>query len=556
MDLAGRVIAGYRLQQRLSATAAERAVYTASALDGGEPVVIKAAPLAASGPRRSLAEEFAILEQLQPAQVIRPLGQGIWLPDQVQYLILKQGGPSLAVLLAGLTNQRMAPGPALAVAHAAALALASLHQRGWVHGDVKPSNLLLNPDGSITLSDLEFACPVSATGQNAPAEDVLAGTPPFLAPELWREGRPAQSPAADVWALGVVLYVSVVAAYPFGQGDLAELARRVREGQPPSYPQSMPREVRQVCERFLAHDLAVRPAKGRAAAGILADALAAFPEAQAQLRNLLGPVERAAVPVEEISTGIVSAESYQLEVASVAMGPPPAAAAPAPAAVPAAQAAPGSEGLRRRSAARWFHRMNPQRSFALSVIFSGLPIQLVALRGMRVAVGEKEIVLDPSDPLVEVEPCFPGCLVTPPRGRADLTEQTVVVPFWITPLTEGDLPQACVRVYYRDRLVQTLATPCRVVQRTLARVFAWAGVGWPVLSSVLEAYDWTLTAQIKQKFPLLAPLVHFLGGLPGVILLTVVLFGLAGLFYWLSRPVEGGDNLPVVVTPTAGKTVS
>jgi hypothetical protein len=40
-----------------------------------------------------------------------------------------------------------------------------------------------------------------------------------------------------------------------------------------------------------------------------------------------------------------------------------------------------------------------------------------------------------------------------------------------------------------------------------------------------------------------------------VILLTVVLFGLAGLFYWLSRPVEGGDNLPVVI-PAAGKAVS
>jgi hypothetical protein len=191
--------------------------------------------------------------------------------------------------------------------------------------------------------------------------------------------------------------------------------------------------------------------------------------------------------------------------------------------------------------------MNPQKSFALSVIFSGLPIQVVARRGMSVAVAANEIALDPDDPVVEVEPCFPGCLVSPPRARADLAAPTVLVPFWITPLAEGDLPQACVRVYYRGRLVQTLATPSRVVQRTLARVFAWAAVGWPVASSVLEAYDWTLTAQIRQHFPVAGPLFHFLASVPGVVLLMVVLLGLAGLFYWLARPVEGGDDLAVKV---------
>jgi hypothetical protein len=567
MDLAGKVIAGYRLQERLSMAGAERAVYTAVSVDGAAPAVVKVGPLAADGRRRSLAEEFAVLERLRQARVVPALGHGVWLPDRVQYLILQRGGPSLAALLAGLTGQRLPPGPALFVVHAAALALASLHDLGWVHADVKPSNLLLDPDGSVILSDLEFASPP------APDEDTLVGTPPFLASELWRDGRKALSPAADVWALGVVLYTAVAGEFPFGRDDLPRLAARVLEGQSPAYPPDMPPEVRQVCDRFLAFEPAARPGDGRAAAAVLAEVLPAFPDARAELLALLAPQPLAPVPTTEVRTAIVApvarpADEYQLEVSSQAAAPPPAApphSAPAPA--PAARAAPGAapgtavgraavpdDGrLRRRSAARWFHRMNPQQSFALSVIFSGFPIQVVARRGMSVAVGANEIALDPDYPVVEVEPCFPGCLISPPRARADLGEPTVLVPFWITPLTEGDLPQACVRVYYRDRLVQTLATPSRVVKRTLARVFAWAGVGWPAASSVLEAYDWTLTAQIRQHFPLLVPFFRFLGTVPGVLLLMAGLFGLAGLFYWLARPVEGGDGLPVTVAPAAGQ---
>ncbi len=224
------VIAGYRLQKRLPASSPQRAVYTALSLDTEEPAVIKMAPLEANTRRGSLADEFAILVQLEQASVITALGHGVWLPAQVQYLLLQLGGPSMADLLARQPGQRLQPGLALAAVHAAALALESLHDLGWVHGDVKPSNLLLNQDGSVTLTDLEFACRVGSehdrTEKNAP----FGGTPPFIAPELWREGRQASSPAADVWALGVVLYLAVAGEYPFGQDGLEEVRTRVLAG--------------------------------------------------------------------------------------------------------------------------------------------------------------------------------------------------------------------------------------------------------------------------------------------------------------------------------------
>ena len=80
----------------------------------------------------------------------------------------------------------------------AAQALAAVHQAGWIHGDVKPENLLVDSRGHITLIDLGFAASIGSA-----SESTFRGTPEYAAPEM-KTGASA-NPAADVFALGRTL---------------------------------------------------------------------------------------------------------------------------------------------------------------------------------------------------------------------------------------------------------------------------------------------------------------------------------------------------------------
>lgn len=107
----------------------------------------------------------------------------------------------------GQSMQRLlATGPAqplpvvLWLVRQAAEGLAALHRAGWIHGDVKPANLIVSPSGHVTIVDLGFATPV-----NTPLGPVFRGTPEYASPELL-EGKLAALPEMDLFALGRVLW--------------------------------------------------------------------------------------------------------------------------------------------------------------------------------------------------------------------------------------------------------------------------------------------------------------------------------------------------------------
>ncbi len=80
-----------------------------------------------------------------------------------------------------------------------AQALATLHAAGWVHGDVKPANVMVGSRGHVTLVDLGFATPVHTM-----AGGHYRGTPDYCAPEAFVDNRAAM-PAMDIYSLGRVL---------------------------------------------------------------------------------------------------------------------------------------------------------------------------------------------------------------------------------------------------------------------------------------------------------------------------------------------------------------
>ena len=126
-------------------------------------------------------------------------------------------------LIVGMSLQtRLARAGKLDVAEAAAIAtalcdaLGAAHAVGIVHRDVKPENVLLADDGRIVLTDFGIAAAARE------GEGELAGTPRYMAPEQAAGDDP--TPAADVFALGVVLYEMLTGAPGFTGNNVAEIA--------------------------------------------------------------------------------------------------------------------------------------------------------------------------------------------------------------------------------------------------------------------------------------------------------------------------------------------
>ena len=100
-----------------------------------------------------------------------------------------------------LENVERKPLPvALWLVRQVAQALSAVHAAGWIHGDVKPENVIVGPGGHVTLIDLGFAAQIHTVNGSQ-----FRGTPDYAAPELL-SGNMAALPAADMFSLGKMLW--------------------------------------------------------------------------------------------------------------------------------------------------------------------------------------------------------------------------------------------------------------------------------------------------------------------------------------------------------------
>ncbi|WP_369029531.1 serine/threonine-protein kinase [Streptomyces adonidis] len=139
-------------------------------------------------------------------------------------------------------------------------ALRAAHAAGVQHRDVKPANILLRPDGSAVLTDFGIAALQGATALTMTGE--LVGSPEYIAPERIR--GPSDDPAADLWSLGVVLYVCVEGVSPLRRETTLATLAAVLESEVP--PPSRSGALTPVIEALLVRDPAGRPDAGRLAA--------------------------------------------------------------------------------------------------------------------------------------------------------------------------------------------------------------------------------------------------------------------------------------------------
>jgi serine/threonine-protein kinase len=152
---------------------------------------------------------------------------------------------------------------ALDFARQIASAVAHAHDRGVIHGDLKSSNVMIGPDGHVTI--LDFGLAVRRTEGKADGEfdstrlsppSGAAGTVPYMAPEIIR-GQPS-SVQSDVWALGVLLFEMIVGRRPFAGHTPYEVAANILIYQRTRMGSLVQGPIREVIDRCLSIDAAGR----------------------------------------------------------------------------------------------------------------------------------------------------------------------------------------------------------------------------------------------------------------------------------------------------------
>jgi len=119
-------------------------------------------------------------------------------------------------------------------------ALDYAHGQGFLHRDVKPSNILRTPEGDFILTDFGLTRAMMSTGLTSHTGAVL-GTPSYIPPEIW-EGKPA-TPAADQYALACVVYEALTGQVLFsGETPPVIMTRHVLKGA--ELPERLPEGVR------------------------------------------------------------------------------------------------------------------------------------------------------------------------------------------------------------------------------------------------------------------------------------------------------------------------
>ncbi|MGQ9574850.1 MAG: serine/threonine-protein kinase [Thermoguttaceae bacterium] len=197
------------------------------------------------------------------------VGRTVCHPHLVSILATRVGAPPYYVVMPWLSGAtlaaRLAGGRRLPlalvfwVARQVAEALAALHEAGWMHGDVKPGNILVSPEGHVTLLDLGFARRLDRADPSFQRR--ISGTYHYIAPEALSRALNVDI-RSDIYSLGVVLFEMLCGRLPFEGEDAADLARQHRGFRVPElerFAPSIPSEAAALVRQMLAKEPLRRP---------------------------------------------------------------------------------------------------------------------------------------------------------------------------------------------------------------------------------------------------------------------------------------------------------
>ncbi|TNE88895.1 MAG: protein kinase [Deltaproteobacteria bacterium] len=163
--------------------------------------------------------------------------------------------------------------------------IAFAHERGVLHRDLKPRNIMLGAFGEVRVLDwglvkivhgessAHVATDSSVSDTHHTRHGVVAGTPAYMAPEQARGALDELGPHTDVYALGALLYELLAGRPPYQGPTGRAVLTQVRRGAPPppSKPWPLPEDLVALCSRCMSRDIAGRPASAARVATALGE---------------------------------------------------------------------------------------------------------------------------------------------------------------------------------------------------------------------------------------------------------------------------------------------
>lgn len=189
-----------------------------------------------------------------------------------------------------LGGQPMAPAEAATLIETLTRAVHAAHEAGIVHRDLKPQNVLLAANGAPKVTDFGLAKRVDG-GSDLTASGAVLGTPSFMAPEQAAGGGKHVDRAADIYALGAILYAALTGRPPFRAATPVDTVLQVLHDDPVPPTQlvpGIPRDLETICLKCLLKD----PARRYATATALADDLRRWQDGEPISARPVGKPER------------------------------------------------------------------------------------------------------------------------------------------------------------------------------------------------------------------------------------------------------------------------
>src|SRR5262249_40935305 len=188
-------------------------------------------------------------------------GDGVGLPPELAQTAPYVEGATVSGSTTGLSFSSLGSGSGYFDTVARMLAegadaLDYAHRQGGVHRGMKPSKLLLSPDGRLSINDFGLARVLEQTGMTMPGE--IVGTPAYMSPEQIAAGRTPLDHRTDIYSLGATLYELLTLHPPFTGERRDQVLAQILHKEPTA-PRKLnpkvPRDLETICLKAMEKDL-------------------------------------------------------------------------------------------------------------------------------------------------------------------------------------------------------------------------------------------------------------------------------------------------------------